>query len=36
LDFAERERHMLDTILVAAGIGFFAIAILYVLACDHM
>jgi hypothetical protein len=27
---------MLDVILVAAGIGFFAIAVLYVLACDRM
>jgi len=27
---------MLDTILLAAGIGFFAAAILYTLACDRM
>jgi len=27
---------MLDVILVAAGIGFFAVALLYVLACDRM
>jgi hypothetical protein len=27
---------MLDVILVAAGIGFFALAVLYVLACDRM
>jgi hypothetical protein len=27
---------MLDTILVAAGVGFFAVAILYVLACDRL
>jgi hypothetical protein len=27
---------MLDTLLVAAGVGFFAVAILYVLACDRL
>jgi len=27
---------MLDTLLVAAGCGFFAVALLYVLACDRM
>jgi hypothetical protein len=27
---------MLDTILVAAGVGFFVIAVLYALACDRM
>jgi len=27
---------MLDTFLVAAGCGFFVIAVLYVLACDKM
>jgi hypothetical protein len=27
---------MLDTILLAAGVGFFAVAVLYVLACDKM
>jgi len=27
---------MLDTILVAAGVGFFVVAVLYVLACDRM
>jgi len=27
---------MLDSILVAAGIGFFVVAVLYVLACDRM
>jgi len=27
---------MLDTILVAAGVGFFVIAVLYSLACDRM
>lgn len=36
LVFAEGYLDMLDAILVAAGIGFFAIAVLYVLACDTM
>jgi len=27
---------MLDAILLAVGIGFFAIATLYVTACDHL
>jgi len=27
---------MLDVILVAAGAGFFVLAVLYVLACDRM
>jgi len=27
---------MLDTILLAAGVGFFAVAILYGFACDKM
>jgi len=27
---------MLDTIMLAAGLGFFVVAILYVLACDRM
>jgi hypothetical protein len=27
---------MLDTILLAAGVGFFVIAVLYTLACDRM
>lgn len=27
---------MLDAILIAAGIGFFVIAVLYVVACDKM
>ncbi|HUZ74434.1 MAG TPA: hypothetical protein VMU87_15730 [Stellaceae bacterium] len=27
---------MLDTILIAAGVGFFVVAVLYVLACDKM
>ncbi len=36
LAFAEESLDMLDTILVAAGVGFFAVAVLYVLACDHM
>jgi hypothetical protein len=27
---------MLDTMLVAAGVGFFVVAVLYVLACDKM
>jgi hypothetical protein len=31
-----RARDMLDTILVAAGVGFFAVAVLYVLACDRL
>ena len=31
-----RGRDMLDTILVAAGAGFFVIAVLYTLACDRM
>jgi hypothetical protein len=28
--------HMLDTLLLAAGVGFFAVAVLYSLACDKM
>jgi len=27
---------MLDTLLVTAGVGFFAVALLYVLACDRL
>ena len=27
---------MLDTILIAAGLGFFVVAVLYVFACDRM
>ena len=27
---------MLDTMLLAGGIGFFVVAVLYVLACDRM
>jgi len=27
---------MLDTVLVAAGLGFFVVAVLYVIACDRM
>jgi len=27
---------MLDTILLAAGLGFFVVSVLYVLACDRM
>jgi len=27
---------MLDTILVAAGVGFFVVAVLYGLACEKM
>jgi len=27
---------MLDTILVVAGLGFFVLAVLYSVACDHM
>ncbi|MGH6680637.1 MAG: hypothetical protein ACREDL_17315 [Bradyrhizobium sp.] len=30
------EINMLDAILVAVGIGFFAVATLYVTACDHL
>ena len=29
-------RDMFDTILVAGGVAFFAVAVLYVLACDRM
>jgi hypothetical protein len=36
LIFAEGYRDMLDTILIAAGVGFFVAAVLYVLACDRM
>jgi hypothetical protein len=32
----QRDMVMLDTILVATAIGFFVIAVLYVLACDRM
>jgi hypothetical protein len=28
--------NMLDTVLVTLGVGFFAVAILYVLACEKM
>jgi hypothetical protein len=31
-----RGRFMLDVILVAAGFGFFALAILYTVACDRL
>jgi hypothetical protein len=27
---------MLDTVLIAVGVGFFAASILYVLACERM
>jgi len=27
---------MLDSILIAAGVGFFVLAVLYVYACDRM
>jgi hypothetical protein len=27
---------MLDVAMIAAGIGFFAVAVLYVLACERM
>jgi len=27
---------MLDSILIAAGVGFFVLAVLYVYACDQM
>jgi hypothetical protein len=30
------ETEMLDAILVVAGIGFFAAAVLYAVACEHM
>jgi hypothetical protein len=30
------DRFMLDTLMIAAGCGFFLIAVLYVLACDRM
>lgn len=31
-----KESEMLDAILVVAGIAFFAVAVLYVVACDRM
>jgi hypothetical protein len=31
-----RGKIMLDTILVAAGVGFFVLSVLYVVACDKM
>ena len=31
-----RRLEMLDLILLAAGIGFFALAVAYVAACDRM
>jgi len=34
--FARLEEFMLDIILVAGGIGFFVLAVLYVFACDRM
>lgn len=36
LVFAEGYLDMLDTILLAAGTGFFVVAVLYVLACDRL
>jgi hypothetical protein len=32
----QRRREMLDTIMMAAGVAFFALAIAYVAACDRM
>jgi hypothetical protein len=31
-----RRRKMLDALMLAAGVAFFMIAIVYVAACDHM
>ena len=31
-----KEAAMLDAILLAAGLGFFVVAVLYVLACDKI
>jgi hypothetical protein len=31
-----RANDMLDSILIAAGVGFFVLAVLYVYACDRM
>jgi hypothetical protein len=33
---SRRENKMLDTIFVAAGVVFFALAVLYGVACDRM
>jgi hypothetical protein len=30
------ERAMLDAILIATGVGFFVVAVLYVVACERM
>jgi hypothetical protein len=30
------EIEMLDAILIVAGVGFFAAAVLYAVACEHM
>ncbi len=32
----QRERFMLDLILIAVGLGFFALSIAYVFACDRL
>jgi hypothetical protein len=31
-----KERHMLDFILLAVGLGFFALSIAYTYACDRL
>ncbi len=35
-DLAAKESKMLDTVLLAAGVAFFVLAIAYVAACDRM
>jgi hypothetical protein len=31
-----QEDAVLDTILLAGGVGFFVLSVLYLVACDHM
>ena len=34
--FVRKERPMLDLILLAVGLGFFALSIAYIYACDRL
>jgi hypothetical protein len=33
---SRKEQRMLDVILLAAGVGFFALSIAYAFGCDHL
>jgi hypothetical protein len=33
---AQRSRHMLDVLLIALGVGFFALSVGYAFACDRL